>query len=250
MNLRDDFYLPAKLCMLGDIKSMLQMSKKFRARLSENYSEQEVWHLKNKTFDEVRDWLKDYMSLHPDESDAFLISNTWLQRAAIYGSERAKKILSEVRIYRFGYIPDFFQLPGNFGQIKISGEEMRKIGFLEFPGDEVYCLQALSAEGIYIASYYSGYDHTDDDGFGMEEYDNYFFFDEFFSYLFDLKNYSTFDFRAAEKRILSRCIEERDKRQIERDEFWRDKKNSRHFEHYRELARIQKQDKIFLSTNI
>ncbi len=246
MNLRDDFYSLAKLCMLGDVKAELQMSEKFRARLSENYLEQEAWHLKNKTFDEQHAWLKDYMSLHPDESDAFLISNTRLQRAAIYGSERAQKILEEVRIYRFGYIPDFFQLPGNFGRIKISGEEMRKAGFIEFPGDEVCYLQALNAEGIYIASYYTGYDHTDDSGFGMEEYDNYFFFDEFFCYLFTLENYSTFDFRAAEERILNRCVQARDEKQAEREEFWRDKKNSRHFERYRELARTQSADKNFL----
>ena len=108
-------------------------------------------------------------------------SNYWRYRAYLSGNEAAIKWFTRF----FAKNPDkqleaiLYEYP-LFGFFKgeISGKMLNDLGFDFFRSELAYSFEACADKEIVTVSTYAGYDSPDDDGFGMEEYDNYWFLDE------------------------------------------------------------------------
>lgn len=210
----------AKRCAMGDLQSMLWMFRKFREKLTEGYLALEAEYSRDASVENLNR-LEDYLRKHAYENDNFRVANMWLYRAAMYGSEEAKSILLKYpfcqRYVEFGMS---FQIPGRRKCCYLSGIWMHQIGFLDFETDVSYDTESLNERGVYVASRYASCEGPDETGFGMEEEYDYYFFDEFFCFLFNLHAWSKIDFRANEKWIWAKCEEEKEKKCKERDIFW------------------------------
>ena len=179
---RDDFRGLAKRCALGDADAMLRVSDMLKAAGQEEYMLQGA--------------------------------RMWLIRAAVYGSGEAKARLEAAPDSEEPYLSEQFMTPTEGNAKKVChGEVMRKLGLLDFTEDDEYELFQLNKDRIYVASRYIGYDSADEDGFGMEDYYDYYFFDEYFCLLFKIAEWSRSGFRNNQYRIVPTCRQRRREKQ-------------------------------------
>ncbi len=104
--------------------------------------------------------------------------NFWRFRAYLYGSERGKQYLDRwvaERPYERMDSPGIDErLAGT-----AYGETLNALGFLFFsPGTE-YDLNGLDKQGVVCACVFEGEDGPDEDGFGREEYYNWWYLDKY-----------------------------------------------------------------------
>ncbi|MBQ9359457.1 MAG: hypothetical protein IJT96_00305 [Lachnospiraceae bacterium] len=178
----DDFRGLAKRCALGDADAMLRMSNMLKDAGQEEYM--------------LRG------------------ARMWLIRASVYGSGEAREKLEAVPDNEEPYLSKQFMIPGEGNAKKrCPGEVMRKLGLLDFTEDDEYELFQLNKDRIYVASRYIGYDSADEDGFGMEDYYDYYFFDEYFCLLFKIAEWSHSGFRNNQYRIVPTCRQRRREKQ-------------------------------------
>lgn len=210
-------------CAMGDIDAMYEMFQKFRDRLSREYLnlEQEV---EKKLSEEGKQRI--YAFLKENDNDRFCVraSNMWLNRAKIYGSHKAETVLEVHPFYaENAYFSQAFMISSYAPNRKCSGEEMKKMGFLDFEGMENWNLDIypINKQGIYYADGDAGYDGPDETGFGMEEEYDFCFFDEFFRLLRVLHGWSRRDFLSNEAEIWKKCEEKQIELQNQRKQFWK-----------------------------
>ena len=215
----------AKRCAMREADAMLWMSKELRRHLSGEFNDLLAFRIAPDDDNEFA-WLITYLNSHDEDRMYFLGANMWLARAAHFGSEKAKDTLMSVPEYRFSLFPnDFFT--GNGGRaVQYHGKILREIGLLDFIEDEDYLIMPLNQDNIYVASFYVDYDGPDESGFGMENYYNYYYFDEYFCLLFMLKKWSRSDVRD-DPRIPKAYKKRRKEKQDERNA-WLEKMNQCH----------------------
>ena len=155
LNHRSDpeFKRLTSLCAAGDSEAMYALAEWF-GELS-RLKEASPFYLRASNFwryraymngnDEAVKWFKHYFSEHP--------------------GERMESILYEYPL---------FGLYCN----SVSGNMLNDLGFDFFRSNIDYGFEACEDERIITVSTYAGYDGPDEDGFGMEEYDDYWFLDE------------------------------------------------------------------------
>ena len=217
---KGDFRGMALRCAMGDAEGMLWMSDELRKRLSKEFKELEKRHM-----DDLEDskcsWANDYLKNHQEDRLFVQGANMWLNRAALYGSKKAENMVQSSLIYQNSLFSKSFMSGQGSGYADCSGAELRRIGLLDFTEEEVYSIEALNEERIYVASFYVDYEGPDETGFGMEDLDNYYFYDEFFRLLFMLKEWSTKDIRINQDRIIPACRKHREEKQAERESYWK-----------------------------
>lgn len=219
-NNAESFESRSKRCAMGDLESMFWMFQEFRRRLTDTYKALEKKYITNTT-DENRELLNSYFENHSEEHLYFQAANMWLNRAALYGSEKAKVLLEKNPIYQSeAYFNNSFQTPGNGLRKGVDGAAMKKMGFLDFDKNIIYDLDSLDSNRVYVGSCYVSYDGPDESGFGMEDEDDYYYFDEFFRLLFILRRRSTRDIRNAQDQIAQECKEKIKEQQKKRECFW------------------------------
>lgn len=122
------------------------------------------------------------------------VSDLWLLRAAMYGQAQAQgmvesKMRDNPRFLKNLPIPYENFLPGKrahwytgtyFGQI------LNAMGFKAFEPNGKYLLAGIDRDRVMIVEKLVDYDPPDEDGFGAEEYYDYFCLDEFFKPLPDV----------------------------------------------------------------
>lgn len=139
------------------------------------------------------------------------IACMWLIRAGLYGNEKAKCVLEAHPEYHKESClsMEFFQ-PGHNRTGSADWKLLHRMGLFEFPEGDSYTLHSMNSDGLYVAECYAGYEGADDDGFGMEEEYNYYYFDEFFRCLGYLNAWSRLDIRNNTERIRKEFIRRRD----------------------------------------
>lgn len=190
-----DFRGTAQRCAMGDVEAMYQMSKWFRNQLEREFlaleQELEAYPKNEKLTKEAqesrefaRQKVNQYVKQHGDTLFAWKAANFWMNRAALYGHPEAKKIAQEhpVRCLN-AYLPPYDMLPIGQGRSSYQGEELNRLGLLQFTASEEYDLHGMGQDGIYRAQIYRGYDGPDETGFGMEEEWDDYYYDEFFNLL-------------------------------------------------------------------
>lgn len=210
-------------CAMGDISAMYKMFLKFRSQLSREYLnlEQET----EKGFsDEGKQRLYAFLKEHDDDRFSVRASNMWINRAKIYGSRKAEKVLEMHPFYaENAYFSQTFMIFPDIMGRECNGEEMKRMGFLDFEGREdwnIY-IHSINKQGIYFAEGDAGYDGPDETGFGMEEEYDFCFFDEFFKLLHVLHGWSRRDFFNSEVKIWKECEKKRAELQSQREQFWK-----------------------------
>lgn len=240
------FETKAKQCAMGDLKAMLWMFRHFDAQLSEAYKAYEKHYVEDPSELNLRR-RKEYLEEHEEERLCLQASHMWIVRAALFGSEEAKRMIAEYPFYaRDTYMGVRRQIPGRMISTDLDksmkGSDMRKIGFLEFKGNGMFTLYPISSDGIYTVVYDAGDDGPDETGFGMEELYNYYYYDEFFRYLHGVKNWSSRDVWLDREKIAEKNLNQRDMKQQERDAYWKDHRNAEDMERYHLLARKTQED--------
>lgn len=190
-----DFRGVAQRCAMGDVEAMYQMSKWFRSQLDREFFalEQELesapkeemrTHGGQASSEAVRHKMNAYIKQHESSLFAWKASNFWMNRAALYGHQEAKKIAQghPVRCLN-AYLSPYQMLPMEQGRSSYPGDELNRLGLLQFKGSEEYDLYGMDQNGIYLARIYRGYDGPDETGFGMEEEWDDYYYDEFFNLL-------------------------------------------------------------------
>lgn len=226
----------AKRCAMGDLASMLWMHEELRRRLSERYRELEIVYMQEPS---EENWRRLRNVMNSNEDDQFYITGAhmWLQRAALYGSEKAMERMEKYSFYNpISFFRLKFQVPGNALSGGGEGVNLNKIGLLDFMPRATYGIDSLSAGRYYTGSVYMSYEGWDETGFGAEDEDDYFFYDEFFCLLFGLKNRSSRDIRNNLESISSQCQEKIQERQNQREDFWKRNKGVSGMERYHRLA--------------
>lgn len=210
-------------CAMGDISAMYKMSQKFRSQLSREYLNLEK-ETEKELSAEGKQILYAFLKEHDQECFFVEASNMWLNRAKIYGSRKAEKVLKIHPFYaENAYFTQVFMLVPNIIGRNCRGEEMKKMGFLDFEGRENWNLYIcpINERGIYFAEGDAGYDGPDETGFGMEEVYDFCFFDEFFRLLHVLHGWSRRDFLQDEVKIWEKCEKKRAELQSQREQFWK-----------------------------
>lgn len=192
---RFDFRETAGRCAMGDVEAMFQMSKWFRSQLDREFLglEQEMERYPcrkdltaemRKLREAARQKMSAYVSRHDKALFAWRASNFWMNRAALYGHTAAKQLAQEhpVRCLN-AYLSPYDMLPIDQGRSSHRGEELNRLGLLQFHGSEEYDLHGMSKNGTFHAQIYRGYDGPDETGFGMEEEWDDYYYDEFFNLL-------------------------------------------------------------------
>lgn len=108
-------------------------------------------------------------------------SHYWRYRAYLSGNEAAIEWFRRF----FAENPDspleavLYEYPlFGFYADEISGQTLNDLGFDFFRAELTYHFNACADQEVVTVSTYAGYDPPDDDGYGMEEYDDYWFLDE------------------------------------------------------------------------
>lgn len=215
----EGFETMAKRCAMGDEEAMFWMFYEFESRLTEAYRSLEKAYVRQPGEENLKE-LKDYLGKHGDDCFSLQASHMWLNRSALYGSEKAKTLLEEYPFYRqAAYFDTCFQQPGQSRRRGCSGAVMKKMGFLDFEENVFYDLESLNDQRIYVGSYYVSYDGPDETGFGMENEYDYYYFDEFFRLLYILRGWSRLDIRSNQGRIQPMCEAKKAEKQKEREAF-------------------------------
>lgn len=192
---RFDFRETAGRCTMGDVEAMYQMSKWFRSQLDREFLalEQELERYPSTTTltseeqkfrAEAHQKMNAYVSQHSNALFAWRASNFWMNRSALYGHTAARQLAQEhpVRCLN-AYLSPYDMLPIDQGRSTYQGEDLNRLGLLQFSASEEYELHGMSQDGIYHAQVYRGYDGPDETGFGMEEEWDDSYYDEFFNLL-------------------------------------------------------------------
>lgn len=208
---------PAERCKMGDTAAMMEMYRLFRSRLSAGYLKIE------REFEENHDIkaFVQYVNSHSDDSSNIIAAIFWVQRAQLYGNREANDMIKNHNVYSVNtYLPRSMFIPGRGPGSGVSPETLRAIGLTDFKGTGSCYLRAINEDGIYIAEKYMGYDGPDDDGYGMEDYSDYDYYDEFFNYLYTAKHMSNIDLRLMEKEIESKCAAGLERARLKRASYW------------------------------
>lgn len=191
---RFDFRRIAQRCAMGDVEAMYQMSKWFRSQLDQGFlsleqelefAPKEEKRMEGQAYrEDARQKMNAYLKQHEEALFAWKASNFWMNRAALYGHQEAKKIAQEhpVRCLN-AYLSPYDMLPMGQGRSSYQGEELNRLGLLQFKDSEEYDLYGMAQDGTYRARIYRGYDGPDETGFGMEEEWDDYYYDEFFNLL-------------------------------------------------------------------
>lgn len=207
-----------KRCAMGDTDAMLEKAELMWNRISAE-SKKAITELES-NFDSSDTAalikIKELIQKNEDDVIGVLGAGTWFVRAALYGNQSAMQKLSQHPYLEYNsYLKPQVMIPGNSTIKDCIGSIMRSLGFKEFINE--YCiLKSLNEDGIYIAKTDGGYDGPDEDGFGMEEYYNFYAYDEFFNPLGKVIEYSNRDFSNDEEQILSEWKNVRDKYRAQR----------------------------------
>lgn len=113
------------------------------------------------------------------------LANMWLVRAVIYGNEKAREILrKDPKRASNTFLPIENFIPGE-RMLWFDGcydaLALKEAGFDHLPNyNESYIVAGLSEDRAMVIGMLTGYESPDEDGFGMEEFYNYYVYDEFF----------------------------------------------------------------------
>ena len=108
-------------------------------------------------------------------------SNYWRYRAYLKGNGKActwfKKFFTEHPGERLESVLFEFPLLGFFSNA-VSGEMLNDLGFSFFDSEKEYDFDNCEDEDVVVVSTFESYDGPDEDGFGMEDYYDWWFLDE------------------------------------------------------------------------
>ena len=181
-----DWRTAAKRCSQGDTKAMWNLSRWFRSQLGTEFLalEKQLEKAPPAERREVADGVNRYLKQHGEEQFLWKASNFWMNRAALYGYGAAKAVAEEHPLRCLNaYFSPYFMLPIGQGSVSCRGEELNRLGLLQFTATEEYDIRGMEQDGTYRARVYRGYDGPDETGFGMEEEWDTFYYDEFFNVL-------------------------------------------------------------------
>ena len=103
-------------------------------------------------------------------------ANFWYYRAFLYGDAQAEEWKRNwMKAHPRQRIPSV--LPANLNW-NIAGEQLRALGFLFFEPDREYSLEGVDENGIVLVSSWCDSDGPDEDGFGREEYYDWWYLDD------------------------------------------------------------------------
>lgn len=204
---------------LGDVTAMLQLAQWYRGKLPQDYLALEAAPEKTPAEDAAA--LQQYRKEFPDGFVNAQACAMWYFRASIYGSREAEEFLIGhpgcVRIFRK---TERMLLIGADVSQSFSGEELRRMGLLNFSENQTYSISSLSQEGFFFAKTYSGSEGPDERGFGRAEEYNFYCYDEFFNLLGSLRGYSNAEYGASEERFLKACREKLAFFAQQREAYW------------------------------
>ena len=207
-----------KRCAMGDIDAMFEKAELMWNKISAD-SKKAITELESKFDSSDIDALvriKEQIQKNDNDVIGVLGAGTWLVRAALYGNNSAvQKLGQHPYLEHNSYLNTQMMIPGNLTYKDCGGSIMRSLGFDEFIKEDCI-LKSLNEDGIYIAKTDGGYDGPDEDGFGMEEYYNFYAYDEFFDPLGKVIEYSNRDFSNHEEQLLGEWKNARDKYRAKR----------------------------------
>jgi len=138
-------------------------------------------------------------------------ANFWRNRAAHYGSVEAQDWLDAwVEAHPHERLPAPMgsgvggDPEGGSCQYEISGERFRALGFLFFRPERFYSIDERDVNGLYLVSSWCGEDGPDEDGYGREEYYDWWYLDEHLQEIpgvWPLHSYSSRDRRVLQNRF-------------------------------------------------
>ena len=221
--LNRSFYKIAKRCEMGDVKAMFLMFEKLRENLPDNYKAEEAFQIKNEDLKQQIKWLNRYINEHDFKTYCRIVGAfMWLNRAAIYGSEEARQLIKSYPLYEeASYLSIELQTHSRHSLWKqCPGVALRLMGLLNFTENAVYYVQGLNENNIYSCYFVVDYDPADDDGFGRENYFNYYYFDEFFCLLYKIKRCTSHELYNKHDKIKEICEQRKKKIQQKREKYW------------------------------
>ncbi len=114
---------------------------------------------------------------HPNQDFYKLAEQFWRVRAYLYGSEKQQKYLN---IWASAYTNRYMLSLGIDERLRgnASGELLNALGFLFFEPGREYTLSGIDAQGVVEVSSWESCDGPDEDGFGREEYYDWWYLDE------------------------------------------------------------------------
>lgn len=187
-----DFRAVGMGCSMGDVEAMYQMSRWFRSRLTTEFLDlekmleessdgQQEGEIRRET---ARGSFSQYVAEHKKEAFWWRAANFWMNRAALYGHAKARELAEAHKLRCLNaYLSPYAMLPMAQNGISCTGEELNRLGLLQFTASEEYDLGGMGKDGTYRARIYRGYDGPDETGFGMEEQWDDYYYDEFFNLL-------------------------------------------------------------------
>lgn len=219
----------------GDIHAMFLLGKWFRDRLSDTYLKLEAeWE---ETPDEIQKKFSDYTTKNKDDALNASAGTMWLIRAAVYGNAQAAELVSKHEHWnRISLLPETFFYPGTKLQLRISGEKLRHAGLLDFTENQSYNMESMDENGVFRAKTDAGYDGPDADGYGMEEFYNFYHFDEFFHNIGSLQEYSKREYKNGRARFADKWTEQKIAYQQQREDYWAGKQLPEGSEQYKYLT--------------
>ncbi|MCC8104172.1 MAG: leucine-rich repeat domain-containing protein [Clostridiales bacterium] len=118
-----------------------------------------------------------------DNADSFAgaAEQFWRYRAYAYGSQKAKERLSE---WIREHPDDFLTAPFLSDHLKsdcigqVSGGFLNALGFFFFDPWRDYILDGMDDDGVVLVSSFAGEDGPDEDGFGREQYYDWWYLDD------------------------------------------------------------------------
>ncbi len=225
---KETFQLRAKWCAMGDLKSMFWMYEEFRSRLTDEFRLLEAAYCKEPTEENLKKLsgcLKEKGNL-----TAFCASAMWLYRGMLYGLEQAKDIIGENPCYQKQGEFLRCQLPGNGYSMRHDVAQMAEMGFMQ-PIEDC-SLNGMDRHGVYIGCRNASYGGMDESGFGMEEYYDFYFFDEFFQCIGEEHGASRNDIACNRERIQEKLERKKEEKQREREQFWEENSRRTDMERY------------------
>lgn len=116
----------------------------------------------------------EFFSSNADSEFCQAAANFWYYRAWLYSSEKAKEILCERYKKTKKPLPTV-TLPVTGNE---SGERLYALGFSFFKKSKNYYVSLPDENGIVEVKFYVGSSDADEDGYGCEEYYDWWFLDE------------------------------------------------------------------------
>lgn len=121
--------------------------------------------------------LAEYFDSLGDHTFYQCAANFWRYRAFRYGNPRAEAWKrSWMQAHPWQRIPVI--LPANLKR-SVDGDQLRALGFLFFDPQRPYTLEGVDENGVVLASSWCDYDPPDEDGFGGEDYYDWWYLDEY-----------------------------------------------------------------------